>query len=805
MKKITFMMICIIFALTFSHAQNLITNGGFEDATSTYTVLESSIPVLRRVYNLEATQTYDSSPVSDIVAVTPGMWVKKATNSVHIKCAVASAAGLNGTTAMNMKINVGSTATGLTDWHNYLLHQKLVAPLMNSEKYTLTFWARLDGTANNQCNGIVAYLYDPVNNAFLADTIQLTGGTTGTMYTARFDVAAFAAKYTNQVSIGYFGIGMTTNYDSNSKTLYSGALFDNITLTLTPSNNLYPVNGNVGIGTPIPTQALSITGRVAIATSGAVSNENYNGALMITRPQTSGQYINMSRQDGSAWSIGTVYNSNTMGIGLAKTSDAAFTAPYLNIDINGKTGIGTTTPKSKLESVSGVNANPATTGINQAGSALRLRGGDNAVLDLGLNSTNTWLQATDQNNLGLKYNISLNPNGGNVGIGTSTPSQPLDVVGATAITTNGINSDEGYFGSLMITKPDNSGQYINLVRDGKYPWSIGTVYNSNTFAIGTGVGLWGNHSDADFTNPFFSISDGGNVGIGTPTPGVKLDVAGAVKTAELTIEKSDPKIGGTLYIKNPAKGNIVGNRWGIYNMTGTEYGNSLQFWAYDSLAWSGGNCLHRVTFADNGNVGIGAAKPNFKLEVNGNVQINSKIGISLNDTLTPSHPSYGLYKSLSNYSMSWVNDSWTGSGPTLWQSAWGGMKFFTNGTPRLSITSSGQVGIGITNITTDALLSVNGTILAKEVKISLDGLADYVFKPNYKLMPLHEVEQYVNVNNHLPEIPSAAEVSKNGMNMGEMQNKLLQKVEELTLYVIEQQKTINKQSAKIEELEKKMK
>jgi hypothetical protein len=58
-------------------------------------------------------------------------------------------------------------------------------------------------------------------------------------------------------------------------------------------------------------------------------------------------------------------------------------------------------------------------------------------------------------------------------------------------------------------------------------------------------------------------------------------------------------------------------------------------------------------------------------------------------------------------------------------------------------------------------------------------------------MPLNRVEEYVNANNHLPEMPSASEVSKNGLSMGEMQNKLLQKVEELTLYVIEQQKEIN--------------
>ena len=85
---------------------------------------------------------------------------------------------------------------------------------------------------------------------------------------------------------------------------------------------------------------------------------------------------------------------------------------------------------------------------------------------------------------------------------------------------------------------------------------------------------------------------------------------------------------------------------------------------------------------------------------------------------------------------------------------------------------------------------MNGTIHAREVKIDVTGFADYVFDQNYKLMPLNKVEQYVKANSHLPDIPSATEVGKNGINIGEMQNKLLQKLEELTLYVIEQQKQI---------------
>ena len=99
------------------------------------------------------------------------------------------------------------------------------------------------------------------------------------------------------------------------------------------------------------------------------------------------------------------------------------------------------------------------------------------------------------------------------------------------------------------------------------------------------------------------------------------------------------------------------------------------------------------------------------------------------------------------------------------------------------MVSSGRVGIGTT--TPDELLSVKGTIHSKEVKVDMNFLPDYVFKPGYHLPTLAEVKSYIDKNSHLPEIPSAQEVEKNGLNLGEMNKLLLKKVEELTLYLIE--------------------
>ncbi len=108
--------------------------------------------------------------------------------------------------------------------------------------------------------------------------------------------------------------------------------------------------------------------------------------------------------------------------------------------------------------------------------------------------------------------------------------------------------------------------------------------------------------------------------------------------------------------------------------------------------------------------------------------------------------------------------------------------------------STRNVGIGTSSPAEK--LSVNGKILAKEIKVTTSGWPDYVFMPSHRLPGLNEVSAYIRSNGHLPEIPSAAEAEKEGINLGEMNNKLLKKIEELTLYLIEQDK-------RIQELEKK--
>jgi hypothetical protein len=120
---------------------------------------------------------------------------------------------------------------------------------------------------------------------------------------------------------------------------------------------------------------------------------------------------------------------------------------------------------------------------------------------------------------------------------------------------------------------------------------------------------------------------------------------------------------------------------------------------------------------------------------------------------------------------------------------------------KMTVRESGNIGIGTTNPAYK--LDVLGTIRAKEVLVNLDGGGDFVFEKGYKLLPIEHVANYVQENKHLPDIPSANEMVKNGVSMGDMQVKLLQKVEELTLYAIQQNKKIETLEKEIKELKTK--
>jgi len=188
-----------------------------------------------------------------------------------------------------------------------------------------------------------------------------------------------------------------------------------------------------------------------------------------------------------------------------------------------------------------------------------------------------------------------------------------------------------------------------------------------------------------------------------------------------------------------------------------------------------------------GNIGIGTTIPSGKLEILKNANLSTAISI----------PNSGLIIRADNdgndASLRFGVDNTNLKAVIQTQQTTTGTKF-----DLLLNPFNGNVGIGTTNPGTYKL-AVNGNIRAKEIKVET-GWADYVFKPDYELPTLAEVEQHIKEKGHLINIPSAKAVAKNGIQLGEMNKLLLQKIEELTLYVIDLKKENQAQDLLIQQL-----
>lgn len=400
---------------------------------------------------------------------------------------------------------------------------------------------------------------------------------------------------------------------------------------------------------------------------------------------------------------------------------------------------------------------------------------------------------------------SLLTGNGNVGIANFNPTFPLDVNGRIRL-----RNIAGFTAGIWFDKvntPNTQSSFLGSVND-----SILGIWNA------TGGG-----------NKFFFNHVNNNFGIYNSNPRAPLSFQSAIGNKIDLFYTSDVSRYGI---------GIQGALMQLYSGSATDdiafgYGSSTAF-------------TEKMRIKGNGNVGIGVTNPGSKLEI---VQASSSNAVSVNQTgsgfsvlaqnnnatatvlalnagtgpslitigkvgINNTDPSFNLdvdgRMRLRNESASITAGFWLDGTTDATRSFVGtfnnntmGLYGAGSGWSFLMDVNDGAIMIGTAQKAAGYKVNVGGKIIAEELRVSLRAnWPDYVFEKNYTLPSFEALEKYIQTNKHLPNIPAAAEVEKNGIAVGEMQIKLMEKIEELTLYMLQLKKENDALKLRIDDLKK---
>jgi hypothetical protein len=415
--------------------------------------------------------------------------------------------------------------------------------------------------------------------------------------------------------------------------------------------------------------------------------------------------------------------------------------------------------------------------------------------------------------------------GGGVG-GSGTTNYLPKFTAASTVGNSSIHDNSGYVGinttamigsANFVAKSNNvtsyGGMYIDMAgTSGRKPF-----YG---YAVGGLAKAWTYYDEA--TSQFrlynggdqFVVDNTGQIGIGTLTPSAKLNVETTGTSAVMKVTKPWTGVGATNFnlveisnaytfgygtglqasggqigVKGVASNGAetgygvygsgfgaAGTTYGVYGTAGSTAGTSIGVYGIATSGTSqyAGYFVGRGYFS--GSLGIGTSTPDVKLHIEGGTDAELASG------------GFGVFGSTTSLNIAMDNNEImarnNGAASTL---------FLNNDGGNITMCdASGSVMIGTAVPATGYLLSVDGKVMCEELKVQMSGSwPDYVFADDYTLPTLYELEASIKQNKHLPGIPSAAVVEAEGIEVGAMQVQMMEKIEELTLYIIELQKQID--------------
>ena len=671
-----------------------------------------------------------------------------------------------GITTAQVQTGVFKTSSGNTDFHHFTRnHATGAAVFVNQESSAGPILRLSSGIATAGSN--VKFSFENNGNLGIG---TITPGEKLSLYTA--GNTKVVTQYGNGTGSG-FSVGMNTEgngsvwHTSTTKTISFG--------TSNLERMRINANGTVDFLSTVQSKGYR-TMPDNTNYHQFVSNNTSNAAVYINQAAASGAILRLSSGIATA-------NQNVK----------------FSFENNGNLGIGTTAPAEKLSLYTAGNTKVVTQYGNGTGSGFSVGMNTEGNGSIWHTSTTKTITFGTSN----KERMRINAGGA------------IDFLGAIQSVSGGYKIDTtGIFQSKGYRTIANNVNYHQFVSNNT---SNAAVYINQAAASGAILRLSSGIATAN-QNVKFTFENNGNLGIGTTAPAEKLSLYTAGSTKVVTQYGNGTGSGYSVGMNTDGTGMV----WHTANKTITfgtnnaermriNSGGTVDFLSttqskgyrtmpdntnyhhfvsnitsnaavYINQAAASGAILRlssgiatanqnvKFTFENNGNLGVGTTTPAEKLSLYtaGNTKVVTQYGNG-----TGSGFSVGM--------------STEGNG-SIWHTAAKVISFGTSNAERMRIHSNGNIGIGTAS--PDYKLDVVGNVRAHSVQISTAKTADFVFEKDYPLMSLSEVESFITANKHLPEVAPASEMIEKGIDMAEMQIKLLQKVEELTLYAIQQQKEI---------------